>query len=165
MNNEPTQEELESEIAELEHRLSYKKKQYKRLKLINHNGRYFLSETGDILELIPTVNNEYWEKSIKQGNTFKTVEDAKKERDRRALLYEFNQFRDECNDGWSPDWSSFDEVKWFIGFQRGAFETCANWSLTNFTEFGFFENKKGCEKAINKFGDRIKKLFVDQEVN
>lgn len=96
MNNKPTQKELELEIMELEDELAYKKEQLERLYRINTNGRYFLDEGGGVRELIPPVNILAWEKVIRQGNTFKTVEDAEKESDRRTLLYEFNQFRDEC---------------------------------------------------------------------
>ena len=97
MNNKPTQKELELEIMELEDELAYKKEKLERLYRINTNGRYFLDEGGGVRELIPPVNILAWEKVIRQGNTFKTVEDAEKESDRRTLLYEFNQFRDECN--------------------------------------------------------------------
>ena len=83
MNNELTQEELEHEIAELESKLTYKKNVLKRFESVNENGRYFLCSDGTISELIPTINNEIWENSIKQGNTFKAVKDAEKERDRQ----------------------------------------------------------------------------------
>ena len=162
MNNELTQKELELEIAELENKLTYKKKVLKRLKSVNENGRYFLCSDGTISELIPTINNEIWENSIKQGNTFKNVKDAEKERDRRALLYEFNQFRDECNGGWSPNWNDATEWKTFICFgvekELKYISTC---TLQEFVTFGYFRNVEDCIEAIEKFGDRIKKLYID----
>ena len=66
MNNEQEQKELEHEIIELESQLAYKKEKYNRLKFINANSRYFLCETGDIYELIPTVDSEHMEKAVKQ---------------------------------------------------------------------------------------------------
>ena len=161
MSNVQTQRGLELEIMELEDKLAYKKDILKTLRTIDTNGRYYLGCDGIIHELVPTVNNLTWQKAINQNNTFKTVKDAEKERDRLELLYEVNQFRDECNNGWFPDWSNFNQIKCFIGFQRGVFEACVNWSLDNFSEFGYFKNKKDCEKAIEKFGDRIKKLYID----
>ena len=41
-----------------------------------------------------------------QGNIFKTEQEAIRERDRRALLTKFRQFRDKCNGEWEPDWKS-----------------------------------------------------------
>lgn len=162
MNNELTQEELEYEIMELEDQLAYKKEQYKRLKLINENGRYFLNEVGDILELIPTVNNESWGKAIKQNNTFKTRKDAEKERDRRALLYEFNQFRDERNNGWTPNWKDFNMSKYFVAADSdGYLKSVSMYGTNSFVQFGYFHNYKDCIEAIEKFGDRIKELYID----
>jgi hypothetical protein len=161
MTNKLTQEELELEIAELESKLTYKKRVLKRLKSVNENGRYFLCSDGTISELIPTINNEIWENSIKQGNTFKTVKDAEKERERRELLYEFNQFRDERNGGWHPNWKDSAEMKYFIGLQRERFEVCASYCLFNFSVFGHFQKHSHCLEAIGKFGDRIKKLYIE----
>ena len=161
MNNEEEQKELEREIIELEKQLEYKKEKYKRLKFIDENGRYYLNATGYISELIPTVNNEIWEKAIKQNNTFKTKKEAEKERDRRVLLYEFYKFRDECNGGWRPNWKDENELKYFIGLQLGNIGVFSNYCLDNFSEFGYFQGKKHCIEAIEKFGYRIRKLYVD----
>lgn len=162
MSNELTQEELELEIAELESKLTYKKRVLKRLKSVNENGRYFLCSDGTISELIPTINNEIWEKSIKQGNTFKTIEDAEKERDRRALLYEFNQFRDERNNGWTPNWN--DSTEWKTCIYSGSGRELKNIStqtMREFVTFGYFRKVTDCMDAIEKFGDKIKKLYID----
>ena len=160
MNNEQIEKELNFEIMELEQQLKKKKEQYKQLKFINATGRYFLCETGDIHELIPTVNNEFWEKAVKQNNTFKTRKDAEKERDRRALLYEFNQFRDECNKGKKIEWNLFTD-KYYIGFNDGNIDWYNTFRVTDFAPFGYFDKKEHCIEAIKKFGDRIKELYID----
>ena len=162
MNNKPTQKELELEIMELEDELAYKKEQLERLYRINTNGRYFLDEGGGVRELIPPVNILAWEKVIRQGNTFKTVEDAEKESDRRTLLYEFNQFRDECNGDWKPDWKDFNMSKYFVAADSdGYLKSVSMYGTDSFVQFGYFYNYKDCMDAIEKFGDRIKKLYID----
>lgn len=162
MNNVQTQRGLELEIMELEDKLAYKKEILKTLRTIDTNGRYYLGCDGIIHELVPTVNNLTWQKAINQNNTFKTVKDAEKERDRRALLYEFNQFRDERNNGWTPNWNDATEWKTFICFgvekELKHISTC---TLQEFVTFGYFRNVKYCLEAIDKFGDRIKKLYID----
>ena len=162
MNNELEQEQkdLELEIMELEDKLGYKKEQLERLRHINTNGRYFLDGSGGVNELIPTVNHIAWAKAIRQGNTFKTVKDAEKERDRRALLYEFNQFRDECNAGEEIEWNLFTD-KYYIGFNNGEIDWYNTFRVTDFAPFGYFNKKEHCLEAIEKFGDRIKKLYID----
>lgn len=162
MNNKPTQKELELEIMELEDELAYKKEQLERLYRINTNGRYFLDEGGGVRELIPPVNILAWEKVIRQGNTFKTGEDAEKESDRRTLLYEFNQFRDECNGDWKPDWKDFNMSKYFVAADSdGYLKSVSMYGTDSFVQFGYFHNYKDCMDAIEKFGDRIKELYID----
>lgn len=160
MNNDTKQKEIEWEIAELESKLAYKKKVLERLKSVNENGRYFLRSDGTISELIPTINNEIWENSIKKGNTFKTVKDAERERDRRALLYEFYKFRDECNGGEKVEMDSC-IVKYYIGFYDGKLDWYSVGYGLFFNTFGYFHRKADCLTAIKKFGDRIKKLYID----
>lgn len=162
MNNEQEQKELEHEIIELESQLAYKKEKYNRLKFINANSRYFLCETGDIYELIPTVDSGHMEKAVKQNNTFKTKKDAEKERDRRELLHEFNQFKNERNNGWTPNWNDSFEGKTYIYFscEKVLKHTYVN-TTREFVTFGYFRNVEDCIEAIEKFGDRIKKLYID----
>lgn len=162
MNNEPMQKELESEITELKKQLEYKREKLKTLKFINTNRRYYLNWDGSIHEMALTINVTTKESGIKQGNVFKTVEDAEKERDRRALLYEFSQFKNERNDGWTPNWNDSTEWKTCIYSGSGRdLKTISTQVMSDFATFGYFRNVKDCLDAIEKFGDRIKKLYID----
>lgn len=162
MSNKPTPKELEVEIMELEDKLAYKKEQLERLNHIYTNGRYFLDEGGGIREIIPPINILAWERVIRQGNAFKTVEDAEKERDRRKLLYEFNQFKNERNDGWTPNWKDFNMSKYFVAADSdGYLKSVTMYGTDSFVQFGYFHNYKDCMDAIDKFGDKIKKLYID----
>ena len=160
MNND-TEKELEHEIMELETILANKKEKLERLKFIHANRRYYLNWDGSIHEMTPTMNDTTKESGIKQGNVFKTVEDAEKERDRRALLYEFNQFKNERNNGWSPNWDDSYEVKHCITFLSEMLKVKAVYVAGKFSTFGYFKEYQACFDAIQKFGDRIKKLYID----
>lgn len=162
MNNEPTQKELESEITELKKQLEHKREKLKILKFINTNRRYYLNWDGSIHEMALTINVTTKESGIKQGNVFKTVEDAEKERDRRALLYEFNQFRDECNgDRKIEICDNKCQIKYYIGLYDGKLDWYNSGYGSSFPVFGYFNEKQRCIEAIWKFGDRIKKLYID----
>lgn len=156
------EKELEHEITELETILANKKEKLERLKFIHANRRYYLNWDGCIHEMTLTMNDTTKKSGIKQGNVFKTVEDAEKERDRRALLYEFNQFKNERNDGWTPDWNDISENKNYIyfGCEKVLISTSVN-ITREFVTFGYFRNATDCMDAIKKFGDRIKRLYVD----
>lgn len=98
-----------------------------------------------------------------QGNIFKTKQAAELESKRRNLLTRFRAFRDECNNGWKPDWSNNGE-KWEIDYKEEE-GLIALWTslVKSFSTFGYFKNKEDTKRAIELFGDEIKELFVEGE--
>lgn len=95
-----------------------------------------------------------------QGNIFPTKEAAELEAKRRKLLTRFRAFRDECNGGWKPDWSSQDK-KWEIDCDYQGLKPLWINKVNGFPTFGHFENEEDCKRAIELFGDEIKELFVE----
>lgn len=121
---------------------------------IQSSGDVFLDSWHDI-----EADNSFFS----QGNVFPTKEAAELEAKRRNLLTRFRAFRDECNDGWKPDWNDNNSKKWVI--TKNEKGICAMWTigLNGFSYFGCFKNQEDCERAIELFGDEIKALFVDCE--
>lgn len=126
-----------------------------------YNQRYWsLNGFGD-------VNSVMWENKsfdtqlYDQGNVFKTKKEAELERDRRLLLTRFRQFRDKCNGEWKP--GAF-ECKYFIAYDsfKNVLESSWNDTWDNFNTFGDFEHEHDCLRAIELFGDEIKRLWVDE---
>ena len=102
---------------------------------------------------------------LKQGNTFKTKEAAELEAKRRNLLTRFRSFRDECNGYWKVDWNKNDEKHYLYHSKMSGEIICDSVYFYNmFFLFGYFKNKEDAERAIKLFGDEIKELFVDCEV-
>lgn len=117
-----------------------------------------------------TVNLEAWLEygnecnTFNQGNAFQTKEEAELESKRRNLLTRFRAFRDECNDGWKPDWRKNDAKYYFyISSTDGEIGINDIYFYETFPLFGYFKNEKDAEHAIELFGDEIKELFVDCE--
>mgnify|MGYP006956715822 CR=1 FL=1 len=116
------------------------------------------------------IGGEKWVDSLEddgrflQGNIFQTEQAALLEVKRRDLLTRFKAFRDECNDGWMPDFSD-DEEKYYLYYS--ILEECIDvgWIVLgcSFNIFGYFKNQEDAERAIELFGDEIKELFVDCE--
>lgn len=100
-----------------------------------------------------------------QGHIFKTQQEAERERDRRELLMRFKQFRDKCNGYWKPDFSQHLVDKYSIQFNYAIsdFVTVYSGHNDNFHLFGYFKNEEDAERAIELFGDQIKRLFVEEE--
>ena len=121
-----------------------------------------------------TIDYSLWfnvmvdEERFKTGNTFPTEEAAQLESKRRNLLTRFRAFRDECNGDWKPvfgkqcktskflivySWDSIDEQYKLKSLELG--------SSNLFHQFGYFKNKEDAQRAIELFGDEIKRLYVE----
>lgn len=102
-----------------------------------------------------------------QGNIFPTREAAELEVKRRNLLTRFRAFRDECNGDWKADFknkTAKNEAKWNISYYNGKLQAACTNTFNDFVVFGYFKKKRGALRAIELFGDEIKALFVDCEV-
>ena len=149
------------------------KKLYEKLKVesveefdypFEYNQRYWsLNGSGD-------VNSVMWENKsfdtqlYDQGNVFKTKKEAELERDRRALLTRFRQFRDKCNGDWKPDFEDFEADKYSVQFDYyiSQLDTYNSGNIDGLYLFGYFKNRTDCDRAIELFGDDIKRLWVDE---
>lgn len=134
------------------------------MKCLYENGdtHYCLQPSGDVFQ-------DCWEgieadnKYFSQGNTFPTKQAAELEAERRNLLTRFRAFRDECNNGWKPDWSNRDK-KWDINYTEERVKALWGDVTNSFSTFGYFKNEEDARRAVDLFGDEIKELFVDCEV-
>ncbi len=128
------------------------------------NTVWFINVCGDVYSsfwLDSSVDME----SFKEGNTFPTKKAAELEAKRRNLLTRFRAFRDECNNGWKPDWKIHSDSKYYISSVGNAKLTTFYTGITNnFQLFGYFKNEQDAERAIELFGDEIKELFVEKRL-
>lgn len=117
-------------------------------------------EDGRIVTSCWTNHNMDCER-YEQGNVFKTRDEAIRERDKRALLTRFRQFRDKCNRDWKP--GAFD-CKNFIAYDsfKKVLESSWNDTWDNFNTFGYFEHERDCLRAIELFGAEIIRLWVEE---
>ena len=128
-----------------------------------NDAYYWLSNNGNIVKCF--FNTEIVDKPrFYQGNIFKTRQAAELESKRRNLMTRFRAFRDECNDGWKPNWRKNDAKYYFyISSTDGEIGINDIYFYETFPLFGYFKNEKDVERAIDLFGDEIIELFVDCE--
>ena len=100
----------------------------------------------------------------KIGNVFSTEEKAEKELKKLFLLTRFRLFRDKCNGDWKPDFLQHLIDKYSIQFNYAIsdFVTVCSGHNDNFHLFGYFKNEEDAERAIELFGDEIKRLYVEE---
>nr|DAS65954.1 MAG TPA: hypothetical protein [Caudoviricetes sp.] len=116
------------------------------------------------------IGGEKWVDSLEddgrflQGNIFQTEQAALLEVKRRDLLTRFKAFRDECNGDWQINWNK-NEAKYYLYKSNMTDDILCNdiYFYEPFSLFGYFKNEEDAERAIELFGDEIKKLFVDKE--
>lgn len=127
------------------------------------DNHYCIQSSGDVF-LDSWRGIEADNSFFSQGNIFTTKQAAELEAKRRGLLTRFRAFRDECNDGWKPDWRK-NEAKYYFYISSTNGEIGINdiYFYETFPLFGYFKNEQDAERAIELFGDEIKELFVDCE--
>lgn len=99
--------------------------------------------------------------SLMLGNAFKTAKEAILETERRMLLTRFKMFRDKCNGDWKTNFYR-EQKHHYIDFcnSEDVLFTGSTYNKT-FELFGYFKNESDCDKAIELFGDEIKRLYVE----
>lgn len=153
-------------IGEALNKLFYPKEDEWKMKFPFENGDeyWFIYSSGG-------VDSSFWagrwedDSRLKLGNAFPTEEAAELEAKRRNLLTRFRAFRDECNDGWKPDWRKNDAKYYFyISSTDGEIGINDIYFYETFPLFGYFKNEEDAQRAIDLFGQEIKELFVENEV-
>lgn len=153
-------------IGEALNKLFYPQEDEWKMKIPFEDGdEYYLLKSFGDFQKMEWTSHLFDELAFIQGNVFKTEEAAKLEAKRRNLLTRFRAFRDECNNGWKPDFSD-DEEKYYLYYS--ILEECIDvgWIVLgcSFNIFGYFKNQEDAERAIELFGDEIIELYVDNEV-
>nr|DAW10807.1 MAG TPA: protein of unknown function (DUF5320) [Caudoviricetes sp.] len=161
-------ETLKQQTADMEAKLNEMKAEIKRIE----NGwemkcpykygdeYFFIDEVGSLIE-------SRWDgldmdkDRFSQGNIFPTKQATELEAKRRNLLTRFRAFRDECNDGWKPDWNDMYEAKWSAVLSEGELLALSMYANNSFDTFGHFKNQEDCQRAIELFGEEIIELFVE----
>lgn len=163
-------ETLKQQTADMEAKLNEMKAEIERMENgwemkcpYRKGDEYFLiGETGSLIK----SHWDGWDMDkdrFSQGNIFPTKQATELESKRRNLLTRFRAFRDECNDGWKPDWSNSFKSKYYLEIIDSKVVLDSVNYANRIATFGYFKNEEDAERAIKLFGDEIEKLFVECE--
>ena len=157
-------EELAKKTQELQKELEFEKNKYVIDYPFQVPDSYWRLELNGVITKDWWSNDDFERHCYKQGNIFKTEEEVEKEQARRELLMLFKQYRDKCNGDWKPDWEDKVNTKYFIVFNHESSELLLKWyiDVQPFESFGCFKNREDAIRAIQLFGDEIKRLWVDE---
>lgn len=157
-------EELEEKVKELMKEIETLKQKAKAEEFdypFEEKEEYWSVGVKGGINHLPWTGIEFDTKRYEQGHIFKTEQEAIRERDKRELLMRFKQFRDKCNGEWKP--GTYD-CKYFISYDgsKNVLESGWNDVWDNFNTFGYFYDERDCLRAIDLFGDEIRRLWVDE---
>lgn len=162
-----------------------------KVKIIYKGKEAEIELTEDMLEMfkdkksykrfVPKVGEEYWwmgagfygiyvakyvykdcnidNGNIALGNCYKTEADALFEVEKRKLLVELQDFADENND--EIDWDDEDSEKYFIYYDCKDKQLDVGCVWATKEPNIYFSSENLANKAIEKFGDRIKKYIYE----
>ena len=152
-------EELEKKTQELQKELEIEKQ--KEVKCpFKYGDEYFLLPSDGMVSESIWGDYKFDNHALSQGNIFKTKEEAELEHDKRDLLTRFRQFRNQCNGDWKP---TINEKKYYIFFNFEEHKFKIDWfcQIGIFESFGTFKNKADANRAVELFGDEIKRLYLE----
>ena len=160
-------EELEKQIQELQKELEFEKNKSVIEYPFEKFESYWTMHSGDKVFQARWSNHDLDFERYSQGNVFKTKKEAERERDKRALLTRFRQFRDKCNEEWKQkredciDFNGY-HIEVYNGNDDGMLLR-SDWDpvCERFCLFGYFKKQVDCDRAIELFGDEIKRLYLE----
>lgn len=158
--------ELEDKVKELMNEIETLKRE-KKNEEFEYNFEKFesyftIGSGGDVYQARWTNHDLDFER-YSQGNVFQTKEETEREVNKRALLTRFRQFRDKCNGVWKPDFDK-DSFKYYLSLNHitDAWKIHFSCNLEDFNLFGYFRKESDAKRAIELFGDEIKRLWVEE---
>lgn len=127
---------------------------------------YVSSLDGKITQTWYWEENNYDLRKFKQGQYFKTYEEAEQHLKERKLLFKLHQWAKMKNDGWEVNWKDFNQDKVYITCFRNLMNqnklvseiSCAT---NRFSKLPYFKSKEIAQECIELFGDEIKEVLVN----
>lgn len=118
---------------------------------------YYVSESGDI-DLVEDVFHDIdYEGLYLRGLAFKTKEEAEQFDKERILINRAKDWAKEHQRDWTPDWSNFNETKYYITCKKEVGEFDMNFCRTfrHLIKLPYFKSEEIGEQFIEEFGDEI----------
>lgn len=121
---------------------------------------YILDGYGKVFSLEGFSMN-YTRCQYERGLAFKTREEAEQFKKEQILLFKMHKWAEEHNEGWTPNWSDFDEEKCTVMYDNEdeELEIYVSYRYREFTKLPVFKSEEIAEQFIEEFGEEIKEVF------
>lgn len=120
--------------------------------------------TGAIREILYDVDKMDIVNAYSFGMLYKTREEAIQKRLEFLLLKRINDWAEEYNSDWYPNWEESDD-KFFIYYFHNSkrFSVGSDWDCNIFNKLPYFKSEELARKFINEFGEQIKEVFFNKK--
>lgn len=153
---------LEEQIKDLKIKLEEKaeKKPYEVEVPEDLENYFYVDETGIIYKLSVYVASEQI-KILNRGLAFKTKEEAEQFDKERILINKFKDWAKKYNEGWTPDWKDFNDVKYYLTYDNEEETFDVNWNMCyrQFTKLPYFKSEEIVKQFIDEFRGEIEEVF------
>lgn len=122
---------------------------------------YIDSADGKISTTVYYTNDIDCNFLFEHGYFFELKEEAEQYIKERKLLFKLHQWAKLKNEGWEPDWSNGDEIKYYIfyDYYRKELHFSFKNSTSTIDKLPYFKSEKISEECIDMFGDEIKEVL------
>ena len=168
MNKEELLKEFNEKVEDLRQELleklekSDEKKNFQPTMPKDKEVKYFI-DNSDEVDCI-SFNNFYIEhvKAYKNGRLFDTFEEAKHFLKERSLLFRIKKWAEIHNEGWKPDWTNLNELKYttFYSDEKDELLIACSRSNRDFSILPAFKSTKIAQEFIKEFEEEIKEILL-----
>ena len=118
---------------------------------------YYVDEIGSVNLLSDSFVESDYDELYKRGLAFKTKEEAEQFDKERILINRAKDWAKKYNEGWTPDWSNFNETKRYITCKKEQGEFDMNFCRTfrHFIKLPYFKSVEIAKQFIEEFGEEI----------
>lgn len=168
---EAAQIDFESYVKDLMQDLSIEldkvdKKEKKRFKVdLPKNGAevYYINDYDNTINFDDfQESSEDDETRFRNGMLFATAEEAEKFLKERRLLFKISKWAKIHNEGWTPDWNSDIQNKYYIEacVEEKSLTVRRNVWHTDFPKLPYFKTADIARECIEEFGDEIREILL-----
>lgn len=123
-------------------------------------NEYYTVNTRGELQKLSFYANSIQGQLYRRGEAFEYEEDAFAHDKEKILLKKLEDWAEEHNGDWYPDWEDCDD-KFYIAYHHGLgwFKVCSDMRVNSFNKLPYFKSNELALEFIEEFGDEIKEVL------
>lgn len=124
-------------------------------------NEYYTVNTRGELQKLSFYANSIQGQLYRRGEAFEYEEDAFAHDKEKILLKKLEDWAEEHNGDWYPDWEDCDD-KFYIAYHHGLgwFKVCSDMRVNSFNKLPYFKSNELALEFIEEFGDEIKEVLL-----